>query len=75
MESTMEKLTDREMTILNLLTKGYDNTQIAERIFISKHTVKAHMSSIIKKLNARNRTNAVYIAASHKIIKITKSDK
>lgn len=75
MESTMEKLTERELTILGFLTKGYDNSQIAEKIFISKHTVKAHMSSIIKKLNARNRTNAVYIAALNHIIRLNKLDK
>ena len=73
-ETIMEKLTERERIILNLLTQGYDNNQIAKKIFISRHTVKAHMSSIIKKLNAKNRTNAVYIAAINKLVRFNKID-
>lgn len=64
----MEKLTDREMTILKLITLGYDNKQISKNIFISIHTVKAHISSIIRKLCARNRTNAVYIALKNHLL-------
>ena len=64
----MEKLTQREITVLKLITKGYCNQQISEMIFVSTHTVKAHISSIIKKLDAKNRTNAVYIAIKNHII-------
>ncbi len=64
----MEKLTEREITILELLTQGLDNKEIAKIIHISRHTVKAHMSAIIKKLDAKNRTNAVYIAAIRHLI-------
>ena len=64
----MEKLTEREITILKLLTQGLDNKEIAKIIHISRHTVKAHMSAIIKKLDAKNRTNAVYIAAIRHLI-------
>ncbi len=66
----MEKLTERENTILNLLTQGLDNSEIATIIHVSRHTVKAHMSTIIKKLHAKNRTNAVYIAALYKLISL-----
>lgn len=55
-------LTQRERQVLKYLTKGFDNEEIAKFLFISKHTVKAHMSSIIRKLNAKNRVNALYIA-------------
>ncbi len=58
----MEKLTQREKTILKLITQGYGYSQISKIIFVSTHTVKAHISSIIRKLEAKNRTNAVYIA-------------
>lgn len=51
-------LTEREIVILNLMTEGYDNREIAEKVYISIHTVKAHVSAIIKKLDARNRTHA-----------------
>ena len=55
-------LTGRELDILNCAKEGLSNEEIAEKLFISKHTSKAHISSIIKKLNAKNRTNAIYKA-------------
>ena len=64
----MEKLTKREVAILKLITKGYGNRQISESIYISIHTVKAHISSIIRKLEAKNRTNAVYIAIKNHLL-------
>lgn len=65
----MKRLTEREKTILNLMKDGFENNKIAEMIYVSKHTVKAHISSIIKKLEAKNRTNAVYIAAKQEFSK------
>ncbi len=64
----MEKLTDREITILKLIMEGYANSQISEIVFISIHTVKAHIASIMRKLNAKNRTNAVYIALKNHLL-------
>lgn len=64
----MEKLTNREITILKLIMQGYANSQISDEVFISIHTVKAHVGSIIKKLNAKNRTNAVYIAIKNNLL-------
>ena len=58
-----KKLTPRELVILKLITEGNANDEIGEIIHISIHTVKAHISSIIRKLKAKNRTNAAYIAA------------
>lgn len=55
-------LTKREWEILELLTAGNNNEQIAQHLDISCSTVKNHVSSILKKLNASNRTNAVSIA-------------
>ena len=52
------ELTEREVLILGLMTEGCDNREIANKIYISIHTVKAHVSAIIKKLNAKNRTHA-----------------
>ena len=65
----MEKLTERERTILELVMKGYGNIQISKSIFISTHTVKAHMTAIIRKLNAKNRAHAVYIALKNDLLK------
>ena len=64
----MTKLTDREIAILKLITQGYGNLEISKKIFISVHTVKAHTSAIMKKLGAKNRTNAVYIALQEHLI-------
>lgn len=68
----MEKLTDRELFIVKLLAQGLDNKEIATIIHVSKHTVKAHVSTIIKKLNAKNRTNVVYVALLNSLIGIGK---
>ncbi len=64
----MEKLTQREKTVLKLITQGYGYKQISKQIFVSTHTVKAHISSIIRKLEAKNRTNAVYIAMIYHLL-------
>lgn len=61
----LNKLTDRELLVLKLITEGNGNCQIGKTIHISIHTVKAHISSIMRKLNAKNRTNAAYIAAMY----------
>ena len=52
-------LTDRELEVLGLLSKGLANKQIAVTLGISEHTVKFHVSSIYTKLNVTNRTEAV----------------
>ena len=52
-------LTDREVQILGLLSRGLANKQIALQLGISEHTAKFHVSSIYGKLNASNRTQAV----------------
>ncbi len=53
-------LTNRETEVLNLLSKGLANKQIAMALGISEHTVKFHVSSIYTKLNVTNRTEAVH---------------
>ncbi len=64
----MKNLTPKELEILKLVIEGYGNYEISKTIFLSTHTVKAHISAIIKKLNAKNRTNAATIALREKII-------
>ncbi len=54
----MENFTDRERDVLHLLLKGLNNKQISDELFISKHTTKAHIASIFKKLNVINRVQA-----------------
>ncbi len=53
-----DKLTTRELEVLQYLAQGYTNKQIAQRIKISIHTIKFHVNSIYSKLGVNNRTEA-----------------
>jgi DNA-binding NarL/FixJ family response regulator len=64
----LESLTEREMEVLKLLAHGRTNKEIAALLFISERTVKFHVSSILKKLDVGNRTEAVSLAAHHGLI-------
>lgn len=54
--ATHAGLSDREFEIVELIAQGFDNKQIAESIFISEGTVRNHVSSMLQKLNLKNRT-------------------
>ncbi len=58
-------LTNREMEILNLLSTGAKNTDIAEQLCLSVHTIKTHIYHIYKKLDVSNRTQAVNWATNN----------
>lgn len=62
-------LTERELEVLALLVQGLNNNLIADKLFISRSTAKFHVSSILSKLNASSRTEAVAIALQHKLVK------
>lgn len=57
-----EQLTEREQAVLRLLADGLTNQQIARSLAISDTTVRAHVSSILAKLNVANRTQAALLA-------------
>jgi len=52
-------LTEREREVLDLVAGGATNREIAERLFLSPHTIKEHTSSLYRKLGVRNRAEAV----------------
>ena len=52
-------LTDREREVLDLVAGGATNREIAERLFLSPHTIKEHTSALYRKLGVRNRAEAV----------------
>lgn len=61
-------LTRREKEVLALMAKGLNNPEIAERIFVSRATVKVHVSNILSKLGVSNRTEAISLAIKHKLV-------
>lgn len=67
---TIEKLgiSKREYEVLELISKGYSNQEIADALFISLPTVKTHSSNLFLKLDVKRRTQAVKKAKEMKII-------
>jgi len=65
---TYEALTERELEVLTLLAQGMPNKEIASQLVISERTAKFHVSSIMGKLGATNRTEAVALAAQKGLI-------
>ena len=63
-------LTEREKEVLNLVVQGQSNQQIAEALVISVATVKAHISSILSKLQVSSRAEASAYAIKHKIVSL-----
>jgi len=65
-----EEITSRETEVLRMLAEGLVNKDIAVRLGISEHTVKFHISSILDKLGASTRTEAVTLGIRHGLIPI-----
>lgn len=61
-------ITDRELEVMELLAEGYSNQQIADRLYISIHTVKSHVSNLLSKLGVNRRTQAINKAKSLRLI-------
>jgi NarL family two-component system response regulator LiaR len=61
-------LTEREREVLNLVVQGRSNQQIADALVVSLATVKAHISSILGKLQVSSRTEAIAYAIKHKLV-------
>ena len=63
-----EPLTTREIEVLRFMSEGLGNKAIAARLAISEHTVKFHVASIMGKLGASSRTEAVTVGIRHGIV-------
>lgn len=59
-----EPLTERERVVLSLVALGLSNQEIADTLHLARATVKVHVSAILRKLGARNRTQAALISLS-----------
>lgn len=70
-EGFISPLTPREREILNYIAKGFLNKQIAAELDISEQTIKNHVTSILRKLNANARTEAVVVAIRQGLISIS----
>jgi DNA-binding NarL/FixJ family response regulator len=64
------QLSEREHDILELLTKGLSNADIAESLFLTEGTVRNYTSEIFKKLSVTDRTQAVVVAIKHGLVQL-----
>nr|WP_303646100.1 response regulator transcription factor [Candidatus Solincola tengchongensis] len=67
-EEEYEGLSQRELDVIKLMARGYNNRQIADILFISEHTVKVHIRNIFRKIGVTDRTNAVLWAIERGLV-------
>jgi len=67
-EPEYERLSKRERGVLRLLAEGLSNKEIAARLVLAEGTVKNHVSTILEKLHAANRTQAARVAREQGLI-------
>jgi DNA-binding CsgD family transcriptional regulator len=60
-----DSLTPTEQKVADLVTRGLNNPDIAEQLFMGRETVKSHVSSVLRKLGARNRTELATLLTAH----------
>jgi NarL family two-component system response regulator LiaR len=70
---TPDPLTDREVEVLRLVTKGLSNPEIAERLTVTEATVRTHVSNILGKLHLANRVQATLYALQEGIASLEDS--
>jgi two-component system NarL family response regulator len=64
----LPKLTDRELEVLNLVARGLNNREIADKLFISENTVKNHVRNMLEKLQLHSRIEAVMYAVRQRLL-------
>lgn len=62
------EISNREYEVLQKISEGLSNKEIAEQLFVSESTIKTHVSNLLLKLNAKRRTQAIQIAKEFNII-------
>ncbi len=60
--ATVQTLTERELDVLRLITRGFSNAEIGKELFISDTTVKTHVTRVLQKLDVRDRAQAIVMA-------------
>lgn len=67
-EGRNERLTARELDVIACIGKGFSNQDIAQALFVSEKTVKNHLTNIFRKLNVKDRTQALIYAIKHDML-------
>ncbi|MGC6431985.1 MAG: response regulator transcription factor [Jejuia sp.] len=62
------EISSREYEVLQAISEGLSNKEIADKLFLSESTIKTHVSNLLVKLNAKRRTQALQIAKDYRII-------
>lgn len=66
------KLSEREQEIITLIAEGYTNTAIAEKLYLSPHTVNTHRKNIMQKLGVKNTAAVVMYAVKANLVNVNK---
>jgi DNA-binding CsgD family transcriptional regulator len=61
-------ISDRELEIIKLIAEGYTNNEIAEKLFLSHHTVNTHRKNILQKLGVNNTASIVMYAVKTQLV-------
>lgn len=65
-----EALSERELEILQLISEGLSNSEIAQKLYLSKRTVDKHRSNILMKTNCKNTANLVMYAVKNNLVRV-----